>query len=360
MKSENLAESREVTVHDPRELTEILNTDFTVEHLQTTNNQVKLREDSTLEVGNRCWPYTDHVHDQLAASLKISPSFDNSITYRRFCEIHEWRKFDLPCAMTLCISNGTIVGIAKGHYGYGSSKNGVAKTTDVLNAIKVDDVWEFESATVSDSGTKINLLVPGETVEPEEGDILKIGLELSNSETGGRRLMCNLFTLRLFCTNGMTQKTDRTSVYYTEFGNLSYDSKIRAFAKRFEEAKSTALESAVELYEGITEAPILDTDLLSLHRTIKRRVGAKLNVDDVLEISPSVRTEIFNRVRERDRFDRPQPTDLLAWTVHNAITATARDQRLLIRQSLEQIGGQVLFNAQRRRFEFEGRSFSLN
>ena len=218
-----------------------------------------------------------------------------------------------------------------------------------------NDLWQFESAIVSDLGVKICLLIPGVTVEPEEGDLIKIGLEISNSETGGQFLKSDLWTLREVCTNGMKSKTEFSSVYFTKLGRMSYASKIRSFVKKLEYAKAAASEEANKLYEGITDIPILDTDLLALHRTLRRNVGRVLNADEVLGIEPEERIEIFNLIRDRDKSERPQATDFLAWDIHNAITATARESRLPIRQTLEQLGGHVLHIAQKRR-----REFSLN
>ena len=88
----------------------------------------------------------------------------------------------------------------------------------------------------------------------------------------------------------------------------------------------------------------MDTDVLALHRTIKRRVGSRLDADEVLGIEPSERIEIYNRVRDRDREINPQPTDFLAWDIHNAITASARSLKLPLRRSLEELGRKRLIH----------------
>lgn len=361
MKPTNLIESREIQVKNVNTMKEFLQTEFVVEHYQTTNTQIKFHDDGTLEFGNQRLQYTDLVHDAIVANCKIPNSFENDITFEQFNWIFERRKFDKPCAMTLCTSNGVVVGVGPEHYAFGSAKCGVARTLDFVNEMNLgEDSWEFGSATISDAGVKINLFIPGETVEPEVGDILRIGHEISNSETGGTSLKSDLFSLRLACINGMTRRNEQTSVYLSKQGTRSARSKMLAFVREVEKSKTAVVESAKWLYENIVDAPMMDTDLLALHRTIKRRVGPTLDADDVLGIEPKQRIEIHNRVRGRDNREGSQPTDFLAWNIHNAITATARSQRLQLRRALEHIGGVVLSTAQDRMRDDNEFGVSLN
>lgn len=361
MKSTQLADAREVAVNDRSTLNYLLDSDFSVEHHAVNLEQIHFKSDGTLNWGNRCFPYTDMVHDLLVQKCMIPASFEQDLTFDQFNMLFEQRKHHKPQRLTMCISNGTVVGIGPENYCFGSATGGVARTVDLLDAMDLDKgLWEFESAIVSDVGVKVNLMIPGMTVEPEEADFIKIGWEVSNSETGGPAAKSDLFTLRLVCTNGMTQRTDRTSVYYTKMGRMSYSSKVAAFARQLSKAKTAAEATAAQLYDGIVELPLLDIDLLAVHRTIKRRIGGKLDADKVLGISRSDRIEIFNRVRERDVAEPPRPTGIRAWDVHNSVTAAATTEKLLTRRVLQEIGGSILLVAQKRRDDGHSDPFSVN
>lgn len=367
MKAEITAESREVVVSEFEALQEMLVSKFAVQHFPSTLQESELHADGTLEFGNQRLPHTDRVHDALVAVCGMSVAFDRDTPFDELKWNYQKRKLRKTCGLTVCISNGTVVGIGPENYGYPAANKGAVKTLDLLTEMQIEKrLFEFDSAIVSDEGVKLNLLSPGATVEPLVGDVIKIGSEVTNTETGGMNLKsppglkANMWSLRLVCLNGMSQKTERTSVYYSQFGTMSCSSKRRAFLRKLGEASESALADATLLYEGISDLAIFDTDLLALHRTVKRNVGGKLDADEVLGIASSDRIEIANSVRDRNVTSPPKTTDFSIYDIHNSITAIAREQRLSLRQPLERIGGSVLHTAQKRRHEIAGIPFSLN
>ncbi|WP_372716121.1 hypothetical protein [Novipirellula sp.] len=362
MKPEKLTESREVRVTNRDDLHKHLEASFAVTHFKTRLEEITIQEEGTLEFSNTRFPYTDTVHDQLVKACVIPLGFEQDLPFDQFNGIFEQRKRDKGKPVTVCVSNGTVVGVVESElYMHGSAKKGVAKTIDVLEAMSFnDDLLKFDKGIVSDFGVKLEFLIPGVEVQPEVGDVIKVGLEISNSETGGPRLKSDLFTLRLVCSNGCTRQTEHASVYYSKFGNQSYSAKINAFVRQLDKAQATAAESARRLYEGIVEQPVLDNDLLALHRTVKRRLAGKLDADEVLGIDPDLRIDIFNRVRDREKLAPPEPTGYLAWDIHNSVTATAQLQKLELRQVLEEIGGNILLSAQQRRHVNGDEPFSMN
>ena len=344
MKLANLAPSRERVVDSVEELRDAVRADFETSHFASTLPAITLNDDGTIEFNGQRLPYTDAVHDKIVSLSGIPRMFDEDIPPDLLMELFEKRKRDKACPVTICTSNETVVGIGPPHYMHESSSNGLVKTLDLLDHINLTEgYWEFDSAVVADEGVKINLLIPGATIEPDKDDVIKVGLELTNSETGGSALKSDLYSLRLVCTNGMTRRLNETSVYYTKLGSMSGRSKLRLFARQFDESRSRVAESARTLYEGVSDAVMLDADLLSLHRSLKRRIGgAKIDADQVLGIPRQSRIEIANQVKARGRRRLPEPTDYSCFEVHNSITATARTQRLRLRRSLEQLGGNVL------------------
>lgn len=354
MKHTNLITSRETKVSNRADLLSALR-DYKVEYVPVSLNALKLLDDGTLQLGDQALPYTDWVHERLMQECRIPANFEQDLRFEHLQQLFEQRKHQKTHALTACISNDTVVGIAHANYDCGSATGGVIRSADLLEALPDDDsIWELDSAVISDEGLKINLLIPGATLEPEEGDVIHIGMELYNSETGNASAKSVLYTKRLVCSNGTTQRTNQTTVYMSKLGRMSYGTKLSAFGSRVAEASKLAEETARELYLNVIDLPMMDIDLVNTHRSLRRRLGVSHNIDDVLRISSKRRIEIANRVRERANGTAPMPTDLRVWDIHNAITEFGREQPLRTRQIAEEIGGDVLLRAQ------ANRSFSKN
>lgn len=73
---------------------------------------------------------------------------------------------------------------------------------DVLAGLVDESTWEFKGARLGDRGVDLNFVKPGLEVSPLPGDVIELGVQISNSETGFGGAKGSLFALRLVCLNG--------------------------------------------------------------------------------------------------------------------------------------------------------------
>ena len=94
-----------------------------------------------------------------------------------------------------------------------SDRYSIIDNWDVLGAclpalkpfIEQDDI-KFEQSHITDNKMYLRLTVPSKSfdVNPEKGDVVHFGLQISNSEIGLGQVEVSPFLKRLVCTNGMT------------------------------------------------------------------------------------------------------------------------------------------------------------
>ena len=241
--------------------------------------------------------------------------------------------------ITLCIARGdTVVGIASADYA-------PARTLDILDQLQLDDDWiACKKIMISDFGMALNLIIPGVSIEPEQGDVINVGLRITNSETGGRELQATLFTERLACINGSIIRTNEGVAYWGKHKKRTYGASIRAFVKQVHMLKDRAQGLVADVYRNVMDRELFDDQFVALFRALQRRTRSIEEAEQILHVDSVERLEIQRAVRERDRTSPPEPTRFRLFDVHNQITAAARSRQLLMRQHLEEIGGALLFS----------------
>jgi len=197
------------------------------------------------------------------------------------------------------------------------------------------------------------------TIEPVVGDVSRVGLAVTNSETGGALPLATGYTLRLVCTNGSTIKQEFGHVRFSSDWRCTMERRLDRFTAELQSLSQVIRDKCGQLqtaYKRMAHEYLDDEDFYSLYRQAQYLSRGVTNfnehIDGIFGVQPDQRQEIIGRVRQRQRERRsastaaigpPQSTDLLAWDVFNGITAAARDEvRYHRRTALESLAGDVL------------------
>jgi len=203
-----------------------------------------------------------------------------------------------------------------------------------------DIMWA--SAEVTESRLYIKLISTELEGEVRQGDVVRMGLIIQNSEIGAGSLVVAPFSERLMCTNGMTHISlgqrkahigkaltgQEVSMEY--FADETRQADDRAFFLKARDTVNAALDGRVlaKVLEDMREAA---TDRIE---------GAK-----VMETMEAVAVQVGLDASEKAAALEHliSGADLSRWGVANAITRTAADATSYDRASeLEKIGGDLI------------------
>lgn len=334
------AEAHERNVANLDALHDVLTSDeFQLRYVPTGLNRIEFFDDGTLEVEGERLSYVQEVQESFAKSIRMPLSYGYEIDFDLFKHNFDIRSKAKPTGVTLCVArDNTVVGLAPAEYT-------PANTLEVLRSIELEDrQLELNRGTVSDFGMMLDVKIPGVTIEPQVGDIIEVGIRLTNSETGGKSMQATCSTVRLECSNGSVIRTNEGVIYWTTHKKRTYASTLKAFVKQMGQLQQAAHDLVADAYQDVIDRPLYDDQFTSLFRTLQRRLRSSDAAEDVLEVDSDERVELQRRVRERDRGEAVEPTRFQLYDVHNRITAAARSKRFSLRQHLEEIGGTLLFS----------------
>ena len=235
----------------------------------------------------------------------------------------------------------------------------------------LEKVWSGQDVDtriiLTDTGMQVEILQKAEsfTVEPVVGDVTRVGIAITNSETGGPLPVAKGYSLRLKCTNGATVRIEDKDEERRGVGRYSGDWRC-SMERRFDrftndlhtlmqtmQLKCAALQSA---YRHMGEARLDDKQFFSWYRKAlylsRDMTDSSAETDGMFGVEPKARQEIINREQERLRELRkekapviapPQSTSLSAWEVFNGITQAARDElRYHRRAGLENLASDIV------------------
>jgi hypothetical protein len=214
---------------------------------------------------------------------------------------------------------------------------------------------------ISDRGVQAEFLYQDDAfiIEPKVGDITRVGIAISNSETGGPLPVATGYALRLKCTKGNKIRHNVDDVRFSSDWRCTWDNRCNRFINDLKSLKQAMQDKFGDLqtaYRRMVDEHLNDKHFYDWYRQTEylfRGVPDRSQlIDDIFGVDPDQRKEIFNRERQRRRdlkdgnttvIEPPQTTDLDAWDVFNGITAAARDEvRYQRRTALEILGSDVL------------------
>ena len=285
----------------------------------------------------------EHMRGQIATDLSIPKRyFDRMIVnapHLAVTNVNHWLQEEPNRRMVRAYrepeSNGTAVGRAWLSPGYRRLDHVEIAKTLLPEFENLGTPVEFHQAAVSDTKLYIRALFPGVEREVKRGDIVRWGVEITNSEVGSGSLGIRGFILRLVCTNGMTAaytlKKRHVGKRIDEDGILS-DDALRADDTAFWLAardtlratiSETRFDEIVEQLRGTTDGP-----------EIQRVVEATQVMQKDLGFSDEERNAVLTHLAGGG--------DLSRWGALNAVTAAAKSATSVDRQvEMEAIGWDI-------------------
>jgi len=318
------------------ELVALVNTTYRVGHEQTTLEKIFLRPDGTVQTPLAEYQVTRDFLEGSAAAIGMPLGYAYKIGPELFCDNFNKRRAETTTPVTV----SWVGGVATGLIADRKSRYRPACTAEVIGAIRLLPGLRMCRACVSYAGVDVGFVVDGSVVEPAVGDIVELGIALTNSESGGRQLKASAYSYRLACTNGAIMSDEIGVARWPNDPRMTVAGSLLAFQKDvatlFEK-----LDTVSSLYKANTERLVPDVDLMNLWRRVAY-VIPRNEVDAVLGISAVERIELQGAIREREPGEPPALTSHNAYDVHNRITFAAHRRSFRGRRGLEEIGGDFL------------------
>ena len=181
-------------------------------------------------------------------------------------------------------------------------------------------------------------------VEPAVGDVVQVGIAVTNSETGGRQLKASAYTYRLVCTNGAMMADTVGVARWPNDPRMTDAGCMRAFQRDIS-SLTGKLEFVSTLYQAAVDRPVPDFEFANIWRRVNYLLPRGGDPDAILEISEAERRELQEAVRLRDLREAPAMTRWNVYDVHNRITHAAHGQTFRVRRGLQELGGDLLSRA---------------
>jgi len=183
MLPKNLVLDEVVTPKSFDELIEVVETSYRVDHEQTTLESISLKPDGTLQTPVGELRVTRDFLEHTSAALGCLWATSTTSPRNLFCSNFEQRQAETTSPITI----SRVGDVATGLILNGKTRYRPARTGDVLRTIRRLDGLSLRRASVCFTGVDAELVRLGSFVEPVIGDIVEIGVAVSNSESGGRQ-----------------------------------------------------------------------------------------------------------------------------------------------------------------------------
>jgi hypothetical protein len=198
MLPKNLVLDDVVTPKDFDELIELVETTYRVDHEPTTLEAIALRPDGTVHTPQGESQVTRDFLEGCAGAIGMPLGYAYKVSPALFCENFAQRQAETTAPITISRVGNVVTGLIADR----KSRYRPACTGDVLRAVRRAEGLTLRRASISFAGVDAEFVRPGSVVEPVVGDILELGIALTNSESGGRQLKASAYSYRLACTNG--------------------------------------------------------------------------------------------------------------------------------------------------------------
>jgi len=213
-----------------------------------------------------------------------------------------------------------------------------------------DKPVEWESMRIGPRGFDLNVIDPSmKPLEPQVGDITKIGFQIMNSDTGFRDAVANLYLFRLTCVNGATLTEDWGVVRRRANRNISLDKDFGYFMDGVKHLKAN-FGRLGKVYNKMPETNLTDFQVESVWKATNRIAGPE-QADAVIEKDENGRKAIIHSVTAKRAHNRqlfveelkePSPTDVNSYGTYNRITDASKQYKWQQALQLQRIGGRII------------------
>jgi hypothetical protein len=358
-----LVPERSVTTDSVEEALELAVDEFAYDRQEIPFARIFLDNDLSLTIDGEALRLTERAFEDLCKIVKLPLSFAHEIPGDLVVLIVERLKQLHQQTVVVVRHEGTIVGLVdplrwtktraltqRPHF---QPVSNLRVLQMIQNFGNLAD--ETLSITLADAGMCAELVRPEISVEPRPGDVTRLGVLITSSETGGPLPSARAYTLRLVCTNGAVAPRQLGAVYFCSDWRVAFESRVEAFELR---AAGLSVELPVleRAYAGLARAELSDATVVNLHRQalyiFRSASDPGFLADRALGVSREQRLNIVREARQREAQRRllgdgqqaalPGPSGLAAWDVFNAITSTARWEPYRRRMALEGVAGDMI------------------
>lgn len=340
---------REVNAPDLESAISVLQRDYRYDKTEISLSEMSVTENFVLSIRGHDYRMTEWALGNFLRQLDppVPEKFGQRIPPDLLQTIVDRLKQTKPRQLVVFIRDDSVVNIHRSPYQ-------PARSVDVLNMVhKISTKRKLEiqpPIKISDRGIKLSFLdeqLP--VVEPQVGDVTRIGYCIRNSQTGGVTLTGLLFLYRLRCKNGALLSEAWGSVRWPSDNRLFYNTSLWIFEQKFLELccqQELLKQNFLEMYNRT----VTDDELVGLWRAVAR-VTDNAIADSIIGIGKEDRENLVRVVRARwrrnharrfDQQDAPVQTNLRAYNIYNRITQAARDMDYSLNTQLEKIAGGIL------------------
>lgn len=338
MLTENLVHDQEASPENFAELIDLLNDGFRVEHERTSLEFVELKDDGTLITPGGHYQVTQDFLEHAAKAIGMPLGYAYKLLPELFCDNFSKRKLETTCPVTVCHVGDVATGLTLDN----KTRYRPAASGDVLRQLQNSralNSFELRRASVSYRGVDIELVQKDKIIEPDVGDVIEVGIAVSNSENGGRKLMAQAYTYRLICTNGCRMGAKLGTARWPSDIRLTEKASMIAFEKELD-LLTEQLDSVQEIYSHIDNR-VPDTEVYSLWRRVAYGVS-RTEADEIVGLTAEQRQTLQETIRNRSYKAPAQLTNTSAFELHNRVTHAAHGRAFLDRRKLQEIGGNFL------------------
>ena len=186
-------------------------------------------------------------------------------------------------------------------------------------------------------------------LEPQIGDITRIGFRTINSETGYRGLKTSFLLFRLQCKNGAVLADNWGDVRWSYDKRMRHETSLSLFEQRISNL-SISIEPLRQQYSKLLSSRLTDEQFVSLWRSLARILNGEA-ADKIMQAEKQERQAIFKQVRERDKRNKQQvngqiePTQPTRWNLYelyNQITEQAKNYDFIGCRNIEKLAGSLI------------------
>jgi hypothetical protein len=328
-------------------------------------DQLFLEENLTLAFNGARYRMTEPAFDDLCALLKVPVNFVKGVPLDLRATIVDRLAREHQQLVVPVHRDGIVVGIVDPQKWTRSRAKGETNrprfepVTNLHTLQMIKNLWtdlaEPPRIVIADTGVRVEMLTSPVPLEPQPGDITRLGLVLTSSETGGPLPLARGYTLRLVCTNGAVLPEDFAHVRFNSDRRIQLEARLQIFAAQMQ-GMAVDVARLQQAYARLPEERLTDQMFYNLWRDIRyayRLIGHNdVRADQVLEVDPEERRAIITEVRKRQQAWRdgsvvvgiqpPRPIDLHTWDAFNRVTAAARQEPYQRRLALERLAGRLL------------------
>jgi hypothetical protein len=272
----NFAPERCVRPQTIAEALQLCNSRFHYSRPEIALKQLFLDDELTLTFHGQRYALTEKAFEDLCQLVTVPVRFAKDIPTDLVATIMERLKVLHQQTVVPIHRDDVVVGLVDPRkWTHSRAKESRPHYSPVTNAQLlriIGDHWadseDEPRITLADSGMSIEVLHARQTIEPKVGDVTRIGLAITNSETGGANPQARGYTLRLACTNGATLPKPFGLIRLSTDWRVSLARRLTAFETALQ-SLSVDVQRLHVAYSRLAAETLTDYAFYNLYRQVR-------------------------------------------------------------------------------------------